>query len=88
MTDGVEENKPGCICKGNWRLIVNDYEDKIGNRYIETRTGKEYCFFGLVWGDDDFYYGMIRKGQLVLSSCVGSLEGSGYKEIGSSTKKE
>lgn len=70
----------GCICRGNWRLIVNEYRAFIGKRYRDHK-GQEWSFFGLVHGDDDYYYGMFRKGESVLLSCVGSIEGHGYELV-------
>lgn len=70
---------PGCICRGNWREIVRECEPLIGRRFL-SHDGKEYYFFGVVHGDDDYYYGMnSQAGEgLMLLSCVGSLEGHGY----------
>ena len=71
-----------CVCKGNWRNILKRVESLIGREFLEERTGLTWHFFGLVHGDDDYYYGMFREGKLCLSSCVGSLEGNGYTLIG------
>lgn len=67
-----------CICEGNWQSLVCKYDHLIGKKFRDKRTGDIYTFFGLVHGDDDYYYGMCRKyGQgLILSSCVGRLEDS------------
>lgn len=67
----------GCICEGNWRAIVAEYEPLIGARFRSTHNGKEYTFFGLVHGADDYYYGMRERGTGVLTmlSCVGHLIG-------------
>lgn len=67
----------GCICHGNWRKIIRDCEHLIGKRFV-GHNGDEYLFFGVVHGDDDYYYGMHRKGELMLLSCVGSIEGYGF----------
>ena len=62
--------------KDNWTLITAKYEPMIGQMF--KRHGEEYYFFGLVHADDDYYYGLVKKGtgerSLILSSCVGSLE--------------
>lgn len=66
-----------CICKGNWRNIVKDCEHLIGETYMYK--GTEYILFGLVHGDDDYYYGMSStEGRNMLLSCVGSIEGYGF----------
>lgn len=71
-----------CVCEGNWRLIVSEYEDKIGTRYQDEK-GDFYIFFGLVHGGDDYYYGMwsISDNQCKLLSCVGSPEGHGFSQV-------
>ena len=69
--------KHKCVCEGNWRLLVNEYRNLIGRKY-KDRDGVIFTFFGLVWGDDDFYYGMYREGKTHLLSCVGDPEGFGY----------
>lgn len=68
----------GCICRGNWRALVKEYEARIGRQYIDDR-GKRWTFFGLVWADDDLYYGMSRKGKQQLLSCVGGIESYGFR---------
>ena len=68
-----------CICKGNWRLLVKETEHLIGKRFRDDR-GEEYTFFGLVHGDDDYYYGMKGK-ELRLLSCVVNLETFGFELI-------
>jgi hypothetical protein len=69
---------PDCICRGNWRSIVKKAESMIGKQFLEERNGKVWRFFGVVHGDDDYYYGMSRPGELCLASCVGSLEVNGF----------
>lgn len=70
----------GCICFGNWRKLVSEHESLIGKRY-KGYDGKTYTFFGLVHGGDDYYYGMCNENGVKLLSCVGSIEGCGYKEL-------
>jgi len=50
----------------------------IGKRYLDDRD-RQWKFFGLVHGGDDYYYGMYRDGQTILLSCVGDMEGHGYR---------
>ena len=80
--EGLLADAGGCVCKGNWRLILSEVQHLIGRHYLDHR-GETFSFFGLVVGDDDYYYGMWQKGeQLRLLSCVGSIEGHGYTLIG------
>lgn len=69
----------GCICRGNWRDIVAETSPLLDKKF-KDRDGKEYIFFGLVHGSDDYFYGMWPVGEYkpVLLSCVGSIEGHGY----------
>lgn len=60
-----------CICKGNWRQIIAKCHQLIGKTF--DYCGDRCVFFGLVYGDDDYYYGLKGK-ELHLLSCVGSLE--------------
>ncbi len=67
-----------CICKGNWRLLVQECQDLFGKKFLDEK-GDEYIFYGLVWAEDDLYYGMYREGNCRLLSCVGSLETWGFR---------
>jgi len=69
----------GCICAGNWRLLVEECGPLIGE-YFKDSYGGVFRFFGLVHGDEDYYYGLwnITTRELTLASCVGNLEGHGY----------
>lgn len=65
----------------NWKTIVAEYESKIGESVYDD-DGNIYTFFGLVHGDDDFYYGLISKSSdrhLRLVSCVLPLESAGFE---------
>lgn len=67
----------GCICNGNWREIVKEYEPLFNKALY--RDGKRYVFQGLVWAADDLYYLLTdSEGKAILASCVGALE----KEVG------
>ncbi len=57
-----KEADPGCVCRGNWRRLVAETDEKIG-KYFVDRHGEKCHFFGLVWGDDDFYYGFSKPRQ-------------------------
>lgn len=69
-----------CICKGNWRSLVEEYEPLIGRSFVDNKN-QEWRFYGLVWGGDDFYYGMWREDKVALWSCVGSLETAGFEMV-------
>jgi len=70
-----------CICRGNWRAIVAEVEPLIGETFIDER-GDEYTFFGVVHGEDDYYYGMWDRVNrtLCLASCVGNFHTMGYTQ--------
>lgn len=76
-----------CICKGNLQLIVKEVEGLIGKKFRDNYDGEVYKFFGVVIGDDDYYYGMYRNNgadfnsKMRLLSCVGNLETHGYKLV-------
>lgn len=59
----------------NWIKLVEKYEQDIGKLY-RSEDGEIYKFFGLVHGDDDFYYGLmeVKTGKPFLVSCVAALE--------------
>lgn len=80
------ESAEGCICRGNWREIVRETTPLIGKRFRDDRNGLDYHFFGVVHGDDDYYYGMYRAGDLRLLSCVGSIKGHGFTMLGSAAR--
>ena len=72
--------KESCICQGNWYSLVKEYEPLFNKRFVNN-FGKKWRFYGLVWGGDDFYYGMYRKNKVLLLSCVGSLKGHGFELV-------
>ena len=59
-----------CICKGNWRLLVKNYEPHFDRVFIDKETKKEYCFVGLMHGSDDYYYVLHSKDEMIYLSCV------------------
>jgi len=57
-----------------WVSLVQEYEHLIGTDWKDARDDV-WRFYGLVYAEDDYYYGMIRRdGKTLLLSCVGSLE--------------
>jgi hypothetical protein len=77
-TASISSIDPSCICKGNWRLIVEETEKFLDKPFIEERTGNEYTYLGVMHGSDDYYYVMWRKEDTRLLSCVGSFEQMGF----------
>lgn len=75
-----------CICKGNWRKIIKECEGLLGKKF-KDKNGDEFTFFGVIHGEDDYYYGMWAIDDTRLLSCVGSLEGHGY-ELATNADKE
>jgi hypothetical protein len=63
-----------------FNTILGKYEPLFDRVFVDD-SGKEYVFYGIVWGKDDLYYGMhpVAGGRSWLLSCVGSLETHGYK---------
>lgn len=58
---------------------MKECQHLIGRDFISDK-GVRHRFFGVVHGDDDYYYGMSSPGQgVMLLSCVGSLETHGFK---------
>ena len=70
----------GCICRGNWRAIVEETEPLLRRTFVNVHDNSEWSLFGVVDGFEDYYYGMTRRsnGEMRLLSCVGSIEGHGY----------
>lgn len=74
--------------KDNWTLITNEERKRIG-RVFKDEQGREFYFFGIVDGYDDYYYGMTSEEHgLQLLSCVGSIEGYGYTEMPSKSLED
>lgn len=78
VPSGGADVAPPCVCQGNWRQLVAECEGLIGQRLRDTGSGEIFHFFGLVHGEDDYYYGLSGAGGTRLLSCVGSLESHGY----------
>jgi hypothetical protein len=62
-----------------FKQLVEEYEDTIGKTAVDE-AGNEFEFFGIVWGEEDLYYGLSRINGcgMTLVSCVMSLENVGY----------
>lgn len=78
--EGIPEttHDPNCICHGNWRAIVKEYEPLIGTRFRDQQ-GREFTLFGIVLTDEDYYYGMSSKMDgMRLLTCVGYLDERGH----------
>ena len=70
-------NEEGCICQGNWRSLVKQYDPFIDKEFV--MEGKKYYFFGLVHGSDDYYFAMSNEESHVsLYSCACNLEAYGF----------
>ncbi len=63
----------------NWNLLIRECEG-LYDRTFTYSDGNEYLFFGLVHTDEDYYYGMKRRGtnEILLLSCVGDFETHGF----------
>lgn len=59
--------------------LVEEYEEMIGKTVVDE-AGNEFEFFGIVWGEEDFYYGLsyMDVGGMTLVSCVMDLTDVGY----------
>lgn len=60
-----------------WNKLIEESEPHLNKRVLWA--GKEYIFYGLVHGEHDYYYGLIRtvNGEITnhqLLSCVGNFE--------------
>lgn len=78
ITESIEPDDVGCICKGNWRNIINETEPLIGKWFI-NEDGLKFKLFGVVHSNDDYYYGMVDSdGVMCLYSCAGDLDMFGF----------
>lgn len=88
-TEGLDDNLPcGALAAqypavahagDQWQRIVDEVRPLIG-RHFKDAKGMVWTFFGVVDGDEDYYYGMHNT-KLSLLSCVGSIEGHGFELI-------
>lgn len=76
----IKRNFNKCICDNNWKSLIKRYDYLIGSIYKDN-IDTEYVFFGLVWADDDYYYGMrkLQDNTLVLLSCVSEIESFDFR---------
>lgn len=81
-TSPITSPDPKCVCYGNWRELVGEVDGLVGREFIDWR-GTVHIFFGLVDGEDDYYYGMFERdtGRVHLLSCVGNLDGHGFSLV-------
>ena len=78
-SESLDHKADDCICDDNWKNIVKEYSNIIGRKFKDNHSKKIFSFFGIVHGDDDYYYGMCdNENKVVLVSCVGSLENMGF----------
>ena len=70
-----------CDCEPNWQHLVKEYDEYIGRCFIDKRTGQKYTFDGILHGDDDYYFVLRNKGDLVYLSCVADLFQEYEREI-------
>ena len=70
-----------CVCEGNFRSIVYETDHLIGKKFKDG-VDKVYTFFGIVYGKDDFYYGMTDEdNRCLLLSCTGSFKMYNFTEL-------
>lgn len=70
-----------CICKGNLQKIVEESEPILDTKW-EDKTGNIWMFTGVMIASDDYYYGFWNKEfGYTFYSCVGTIEGFGFKQI-------
>ena len=70
-----------CICKGNLQKIAKESEPILDTKWTDN-AGNIWVFTGVMIASDDYYYVMWNQefGSTFLS-CVGSIEGFGFKQI-------
>ena len=76
--------------KDKWTLITAEESKRIGRRF-KDQNGREFGFFGIVDGYDDYYYGMYSKEHgMALLSCVGGIDapGHGWTEVQSKSLED
>jgi hypothetical protein len=70
-----------CICEGNWRNIIADYEPLFGSTYIDSK-GVSHTLAGIMDGGDDYYYVMqAANTKTAFLTCVGELEDMGFTPV-------
>jgi hypothetical protein len=76
-------SSPRCSCEGNWRHINAEVNEATGHLF-NSPSGDVFQFFGVMYGADDLYYGMISPTnplKMHLLSCVGDLLTWGYSPV-------
>jgi hypothetical protein len=72
-----EYDEKNCVCKGNWRSLMKQYDSMIGKNFVMQND--IYHFFGIVHGADDYYFGMNHElSGMQLFSCVCDLKTYGF----------
>jgi len=66
--------------RDNWESLVEQYDDLIGNEYVDE-NGEEYVFIGLLHAQEDFYFFLGNKDKNKFLSCVADLEQHGFKPL-------
>ena len=68
----------GCICQGNWRLIIKESEPLFGKKF--SSGDEDYKFIGVLHAEDDYYYVMMESNGLRYRflSCVGAIADHGF----------
>lgn len=62
-------------------LYISRQHD-INCRFVDTNKDKQYWYCGVMCGNDDYYWVLYDKiNGLQLLSCVGSIEGHGFKKV-------
>lgn len=76
----TEKKDLKCICKGNWRLIIEESEEFLDKKFTD-KNGVFHIFSGVMHCTDDYYYAMfnMETKKIELYSCVGSLSGFGFE---------
>lgn len=70
--------KAACVCGGNWRNIIKEYEPFIGKTY-KDENNKRWKLTGILWAEEDFYYLLTNKlNETRYVSCCATLEQCGF----------
>ena len=70
------------IVSDNWVQLLKEYQKDFGKWFRAEDSGKKLYFLGLLHSDDDYYYALSYYGEVVLYSCVCSMEENGLRMEG------